>query len=111
MFNSYNNSTPSWNNQYSNVAYVTSLEEALMRASTRGTEDVYFHQSKPIFYRVKVDYDGRKSWAAFSYTYNNTDGNVDNSNIPITKDEFVQLRKDVDELKQILNAKEVKDDG
>ena len=65
-----------WNNQYSynnwdrhstNIQYVTSLEEALSRSYTRGSENVYFHQDQQVFYRIRVDADGRKYWQEFAY--------------------------------------------
>ena len=54
-----------WN---TNVTFVTSLEEALYRTNSRGSDMIYFHQNKDTFYRIKVDLDGRKTWAEFSYT-------------------------------------------
>ena len=51
-----------------NLAFVTSLDEALARSNSRGSDIVYFHQDKDIFYRVKVDMEGRKSWMEFAYT-------------------------------------------
>lgn len=69
MFNSTN-----FNNDYfnrygtnSNVTYVTSLEDALSRNNYPNTENTYFHQDKPIFYRVRTDYAGKKFWQAFEY--------------------------------------------
>lgn len=50
-----------------NVILVTSLEEAVMRSTRPNSETVYFHQSLPIFYRVKVEFDGRKAYQEFSY--------------------------------------------
>lgn len=51
-----------------NLAFVTSLDEALARSNSRGSDIVYFHQDKDVFYRVKVDMEGRKSWMEFAYT-------------------------------------------
>lgn len=65
-----------WNNQYAynnwdrpttNIQYCTSLEEALSRCNLRGTENVFFHQDQQIFYRIKVEQDGRKYWQGFQY--------------------------------------------
>lgn len=65
-----------WNNQYnydgwdrpiSNIQYCTSLEEALSRCNIRGMENVFFHQDQQIFYRIKVEQDGRKYWQGFQY--------------------------------------------
>lgn len=67
----------SWNNQYgynnwdrpsTNIQYVTSLEEALSRSNIRGSENVYFHQDQQVFYRIRVDTDGRKYWQEFAYS-------------------------------------------
>lgn len=65
-----------WNNQYSynswdrpstNIQYTPSLEDALSRCNTRNTENVFFHQDRAVFYRIKVDQDGRKYWQEFAY--------------------------------------------
>lgn len=54
-------------NVNTNVYKVTSLEEAIMRSTTRSSETVYYHQSKNEFYNVRVDADGNKSWQTFKY--------------------------------------------
>lgn len=85
--NTYSYNTPpqrnSWGQQHtynsyttqprlnSNVVVVTSLEEALIRTSECNSDMVYFHQDKNEFYRIKVDSEGRKSWAAFPYSLHN----------------------------------------
>ena len=85
--NTYSYNTPSqrnpWGQQHtynsytaqprlnSTVVVVTSLEEALIRTSECNSDMVYFHQDKNEFYRVKVDSEGRKSWAAFPYSLHN----------------------------------------
>lgn len=61
-----------WGNIYqpqfsTNIVYVTSPEEALMRSNQRNSDNVYFNQDKAEFYRVKVDTEGRKMWQSFSY--------------------------------------------
>ena len=56
-----------------NIVYVTSVEEALMRTTQRNCEAVYFHQDQPVFYRVKVDGEGRKMWQSFNYNLPNPD--------------------------------------
>lgn len=53
---------------FTNVAYVTSLEEALYRTTQYGSDMIYFHQDKNEFYRVRVETDGHKSYVVFSYT-------------------------------------------
>lgn len=63
---SYGYSNP-YNTPATNVEYVTSLEEALMRTNSYPSDRVFFHQDRPVFYRVKVDNYGKKSWAEFEY--------------------------------------------
>lgn len=89
-WNNYNNSYGSYGSRYpsnTNVQYVTSLEEALSRSNTPNTENVYFHQDAQIFYRVKVDYDGRKYWQEFSYDGVKTPEN----NKPITQADLTNI--------------------
>ena len=38
-----------------------------MRTTSRPSDKVYFHQDSPIFYRIKVDTYGKKTWAQFKY--------------------------------------------
>lgn len=105
MFNSNWNNNAFYDSQPSgNIVYVTSPEEALMRSNNRGTENVYFDQSKPVFYRVKVDFDGRKSWAPFTYNVNTVDNTSNASNI--SRDEFDALVKEVKDLRSKLQSKE-----
>ena len=59
-----------------NVARVTSLEEAIMQTTKRPSDMVYFNQDKDEFYNVKIDHDGRKTWATFIYTLPNPDANI-----------------------------------
>ena len=63
----------SYNVPVTNIEYVTSLEEAIMRTNVRGSDKVYFKQDGGVFYRVKMDMDGRKSWAEFPYSVPNVD--------------------------------------
>jgi hypothetical protein len=97
-----------WNNQNynyqpsTNIVYVTGPDEAVMRATNRGADEVFFDQSKPVFYRVKVDYDGRKSWAQFSY---NAD-NVTPVNNSVSREDFEALAKKVEELKAMITKTE-----
>ncbi len=66
--NNWNNTYAySWDKPISNIQYCTSLDEALSRCNMRNTEDVFFHQDQPIFYRIKVEQDGRKYWQGFQY--------------------------------------------
>lgn len=63
-----------------NIVTVTSLEEAIMRTTLRNSDMTYFHQDQNVFYRVKVDMDGRKTWAQFNYSTPDP-----NANVPATK--------------------------
>lgn len=110
MFNQNWNSAPSYNTPsynaqpVSNIVYVTGPEEAVMRATQRNSDGVYFDQNKPVFYRVKVDFDGRKSWAAFPYTVENVDNNATGA---VSREEFAALVNEVKELRSKLVNKEV----
>ena len=93
-----------WNNQYSynnwdrpvsNIQYCTNLQDALSRCNTPNTENVFFHQDQMIFYRIKVERDGRKYWQEFMYSSN---GYVDNT--PVVKQD---LQAFDDRLKTIEN--------
>lgn len=52
---------------FTNVSYVTSLEEALIRTTQFNSDMIYFNQDCNEFYRVRVDTDGRKSYLTFVY--------------------------------------------
>jgi hypothetical protein len=52
---------------FTNVSYVTSLEEALIRTTQFNSDMIYFNQDRNEFYRVRVDTDGRKSYLTFVY--------------------------------------------
>ena len=91
-------SPQNWSNMYqtpfsTNIIYVTSPEEALMRTNQRNCEAVYFNQDKPEFYRVKVDNEGRKMWQAVPYGSPNPDLNA-----PATKADFNELLKRLETL-------------
>ena len=79
----------------SNKIYVTSLEDALNRASQRGSEMVYFHQDANEFYVVKTDFDGRKTWFAFTYNIPNQD-----ENIPATKADLNAILERIEKLEK-----------
>lgn len=98
-----------WNNQYSynnwdrpttNIQYVTSLDEALSRSNMRGSENIYFHQDQPVFYRIKVEQDGRKYWQEFSYTSNQVD------NTPVVKQDLLMIDERLKYLENLLLKKE-----
>lgn len=84
-----------YNQINTNVWYVSSIDEALMRTNTRNSDVVYFDQDKDVFYRVKVDFDGRKTWAQFNYTVPN-----EKENIPATKADIDQLLTKIQRLEQ-----------
>ena len=94
-----------WNNQYSynnwdrpstNIQYVTSLEEALSRSNMRGSENVYFHQDQQVFYRIRVDADGRKYWQEFAYST----PKPSEDNTPVVKSDLTDI---VERLQRIEN--------
>ena len=88
-------------NASSNIILVTSLEEALYRTTSIPSDMLYVHQTQPLFYRVKVDNEGRKTWSEYPYSVPNQDANT-----PVNKAEFNSLLKRFEELEQRC-AKEV----
>lgn len=78
-----------------NVIRVTSLDEAIMQTTRRPSDMVYFNQDKDEFYNVKVDADGRKTWATFQYTLPNPD-----ASIPVTRADFTILVNRIEELER-----------
>lgn len=104
--------TPNWSQPYptshvnTNKIYVTSLEDALNRSSTRGSEMVYFHQDANEFYVVKTDVDGRKTWMGFAYSVPNQD-----DNIPATKADLKALLDRIEKLEKGEVTEVVKSDG
>lgn len=119
MFNNNNNYDPygmapapnNWNNtgtsnrafdsfsQNTNVFRVTSLDEAIMKTNARGSEVVYFHQTKDEFYVVRVDVNGNKFWQTFPYSVPNA-----NVNAPVNRAEFDALAAKLAELETKLNG-------
>lgn len=81
----------------SNVEYVTSLEEALMKCNLRPSDKVFFHQDLPVFYRIKVDAYGKKTWAQFKYGVSE-----DASEIPATKADLQSLTERITALESKL---------
>lgn len=68
MFNNWNGQYPVYNSQLTtNIIYVMSLDEALMKSDRSPSDMVFFNQDKNEFYRIKVAMDGRKTWATFPY--------------------------------------------
>jgi hypothetical protein len=87
-----------------NIIYVTSVEEALMRTTVRNSEMVYFHQDRPVFYRVKMDNDGRKMWQEIPYNMPNP-----NDSLPATKADIenIMTRLQNVESRLAINTQEV----
>lgn len=83
-----------------NAIFVTSLEEALIKTDQRNSDMIYFNQDKNEFYRIKVDLEGRKSWAIFTYTAPNQEDNA-----PVTKADLLPLIVRIEALE---GAKETK---
>ena len=90
-FNSFNNRSQS------NIIMVTSLEEALYRTTERGSDMLYVHQTESVFYRVKVEHDGRKTWSEYPYNVPSP-----NDTRPVTKSEFDALLEKVSALEKKL---------
>lgn len=87
-----------YNQPMTNVIFVTSIEEALFRASSRNSEMVFFQQDRPVFYRIKVDNEGRKSWAEYEYGVKSAEDNT-----PVTKAEMLELSKKISIIEEKLN--------
>lgn len=108
-WNNANYQQNAWNSFYqqpfsTNLVYVTSPDEALIRANQRNSEMVFFHQDRPVFYRVKVDNDGRKAWQEIEYSIPDKD-----KVLSITKDDIKRILDRLDNLEKcLLNAKEEK---
>ena len=85
-----------------NIMYVTSPEEALIRTDRRNSDVVYFDQDKNVFYRVRVDMDGRKSWAQFSYNTPNAE-----TTTPATKEDILQLSERIARLEELQESKSI----
>ena len=76
-----------------NVIKVTSLDEAIMQTTRRPSDIIYFNQDKDEFYNVKIDYNGRKTWATFTFALPNPDENA-----PVTRADFMALVAKVTDL-------------
>lgn len=96
-----------YNNITGNAVFVTSLEEAIMRTTARNSDMVYFHQDLPIFYRIKVDMEGKKYWQEMQYSPK-TNNAVTNSD-----DRFKNIDERLCKLESMLLGGEtnVKSDG
>lgn len=113
-FNNFNNMDYNYGNSanygYNNYNYpsstnivtVTSLDEAIMKTTLRGSDMTYFDQDKPVFYRVKMDMDGRKYWMSFNY-----DSPKQDNDLPATKNDFSLLLSKIQSIEEKLGIKEV----
>ena len=93
---------PTQSNTNTNTIFVTSLEEAIMQTTARPSDMVYFNQNGEYFYRVKVDVDGRKSWAQYKYSL--PDQNVE---APVTRADILNLESRLKDIESKLQNKEV----
>lgn len=84
-----------------NVARVTSLEEAIMQTTKRPSDMVYFNQDKDEFYNVRIDHEGRKTWATYAYTLPNPD-----ANIPASRAELMAIASRLETLEAKLGGTE-----
>ena len=89
-----------WDRPVSNIQYCASLEDALSRCNRPNTENVFFHQDLPIFYRIKVDFDGKKYWQDFMYSSNQID------NTPVVKQDLKCFEDRLNAIENILFRKE-----
>lgn len=87
-----------------NVIYVTSLDEALIKTTACNSDIIYFHQDQDEFYRVKVDANGRKSYMIFNYMSPNQ-----NDGAPVTRAEYLSLVERINALEGA--GRDVKTDG
>lgn len=81
-----------------NKSYVTSLEEALLKTTERNSDMIHFNQDKNEFYCVKVDLEGRKTWAVFTYNIPDQEENT-----PATKADIAELVKRIEDLERASN--------
>lgn len=98
----YNDYGRNFYSSNTNLVFVTSLEEALIRTNGPNADMVYFHQNDNLFYRVKVDGYGQKTWAEFSYDVPSAKSSVD-----FTKEDFKLLEDRIAKLES--RFKEVDD--
>lgn len=84
---------------YTNVEPVTSLEEAIIKSNLRGSDMFYIDQNKPVMYRVKVEFDGRKSYVQLPFNLPNQPDSV-----PATKADLQLLAEQIDKLASTLNS-------
>lgn len=98
---SYSNYPPVQPRLSTNTIFVTSLDEALIKTTERPSDIIYFHQDKPEFYRVKVDTEGRKTWAAFIYASPNQEDST-----PATKADLRDIVTRIEALEALRDTKQ-----
>lgn len=98
----YGQANQNWPNQFgwqrplTNVILVTGIDEALMKSTERNSDYVYFNQDKPVFYRVKVDNDGRKAWQEFPYSTPDP-----SANLPATQGDIAKLSERLERIEKM----------
>lgn len=99
--NQFNQNWPNqfaWQRPSTNVILVTGIEEALMKSTERNSDYVYFNQDKPVFYRVKVDGEGRKAWQEFPYNMPDT-----SLSLPATQSDIAKLNERLERIEKMFN--------
>jgi hypothetical protein len=91
---------------HTNIVRVTSLEEAIMRTTQPGSDMMYIHQDKDVLYRVKVDFDGKKSWGEFPIVVPNQADTT-----PATKADINAVLARIEALEARNNVSEEVEDG
>lgn len=86
-----------------NKILVTSLEEAINKATERYSETYYFDQNKPVFYIIRVDMNMVKSWLEVPYTLPNQEQNT-----PATKADIAGLEAKLKAMEATVKAMEQK---
>ena len=87
----------------SNIVLVTSLEEAVLKTVRPGSDMVYFNQNGGTFYRVKVEFDGRKTYQEFTYSLPEPVVNP----TPVSREEFQEVIGRLKTLEEKLNREDV----
>ena len=110
QFNNWSNpyaqqTQPQWGTPQlkTNKILVTSLEEAISKATDRYSETYFFDQNKPVFYIVRVDMNMVKSWLEVPYTLPNQEQNT-----PATKADLAGLEAKLNAMEATVRAMEQK---
>ncbi len=85
----------------SNIIRVISLEDAIMRTNTRGSDMLYVDQDKDRFYRVRVDYEGNKTWGEFTFS-----SSQNNQFATASRADVEALEKRLESLEKLITAKQ-----